>query len=263
MLELALHRRVGARKRFIVLGRISAILPNRDNDLLRLNLDAVGIIDFDQGTVAIDAVLVDSRLAHSFALTGAMALRIALQGHGPALRARGRRHASRVHAAGGLPEAAAHRRGADHRRQPAAHLRGVLRPHLQYRPVRRARASVRGRARLQRRGRRRLRRADPARPVPLPRRVPRQHAAEARLAAISSRSRSKARSKARCRCACAARRRSRSSGGTSRSRFDATLVERRGAAAHRRRRRARRAAAARSATCATGRHSCRRRRRSS
>ena len=46
-----------------------------DNDLLRLNLDAVGIFDFDQGTVAIDALLVDSRLLRRFPLTGAVALR--------------------------------------------------------------------------------------------------------------------------------------------------------------------------------------------
>ena len=65
-----------------MLGRISALLPSRDNDLVRLNVDAIGVVDFDQGTVAIDAVLVDSRLAHKFALTGAMALR-ARWGAGP------------------------------------------------------------------------------------------------------------------------------------------------------------------------------------
>ena len=42
---------------------------------MRLNLDAIGVIDFDAGTAAIDAVLVDSRLLRTFALTGAMALR--------------------------------------------------------------------------------------------------------------------------------------------------------------------------------------------
>ena len=51
------------------------MLPSRDNDLVRLNLDAMGLIDFDQGTASIDAVLVDSRLAHKFVLTGGMALR--------------------------------------------------------------------------------------------------------------------------------------------------------------------------------------------
>ena len=63
------------RNRFIALGRMTAILPRMDNDLLRLNLDALGIIDFDQGIVAVDALLVDSRLLRRFPLTGAGALR--------------------------------------------------------------------------------------------------------------------------------------------------------------------------------------------
>ena len=76
-------------------------------------------------------------------------------------------------------------------------------------------------------GQRRLRRADPALAAALPRRVPRQRAAQAGLDATSSRSRSRARSRARSRCGSPARRRSRSSGGTSRSRSTRTLVERR------------------------------------
>ena len=61
--------------RVVVIGRIRSILPRLDHDLLRLNLDAVGIFDLDQGTVAVDAVLVDSRLLNRFPLTGAAALR--------------------------------------------------------------------------------------------------------------------------------------------------------------------------------------------
>jgi len=75
LLELALILEFGARRRLLVLGRISSLLPSPENDLIRLNLDAVGVLDFDQGTAAIDALLVDSRLAHAYALTGAMALR--------------------------------------------------------------------------------------------------------------------------------------------------------------------------------------------
>lgn len=73
--NLGLILELGGRNRFIVLGRMTAILPRMDNDLLRMNLDAVGIFDFDQGTVAIDALLVDSRLLRRFPLTGAGALR--------------------------------------------------------------------------------------------------------------------------------------------------------------------------------------------
>jgi hypothetical protein len=75
LMDLALILEFGVRKRLIVLGRISALLPSPDNDLIRLVLDAVGVVDFDQGTASIDAMLVDSRLAHKFPLTGAMALR--------------------------------------------------------------------------------------------------------------------------------------------------------------------------------------------
>jgi hypothetical protein len=73
--NLGLIVELGARNRFVVLGRITAILPRMDNDLLRLNLDAIGIFDFDQGTAAIDALLVDSRLLRRFPLTGGGALR--------------------------------------------------------------------------------------------------------------------------------------------------------------------------------------------
>ncbi|MEJ8823737.1 DUF6603 domain-containing protein [Variovorax humicola] len=75
LLDLALILQFGARSRLLVLGRISSLLPSRENDLVRLNLDAMGVLDFDEGTASIDAVLVDSRLVHKFALTGAMALR--------------------------------------------------------------------------------------------------------------------------------------------------------------------------------------------
>jgi hypothetical protein len=75
LLDLALILQFGTRKRLLVLGRISSLLPSPDNDLVRLKLDAMGVIDFDEGTASIDAVLVDSRLAHKFALTGAMAMR--------------------------------------------------------------------------------------------------------------------------------------------------------------------------------------------
>lgn len=74
-LDLALIFEFGTRKRLIALGRIQSLLPSRDNALIKLNLDALGLIDLDEGKAEIDAVLVDSRLAHKFVLTGAMALR--------------------------------------------------------------------------------------------------------------------------------------------------------------------------------------------
>ena len=74
-LDLAIMLELGNRTRVIVLGSIKALLPTQDNDLVRLQMDAMGIINVGRLDVEIDAVLVDSRLAHKFVLTGSMALR--------------------------------------------------------------------------------------------------------------------------------------------------------------------------------------------
>lgn len=81
-LDIAVMIEFGRRLRVIVLGMISALLPTRENDLVRLNMDAMGVLDLNKGSVAIDAVLLDSRLAHKFVLTGSMALRASLLGRG-------------------------------------------------------------------------------------------------------------------------------------------------------------------------------------
>jgi len=75
-LNLAVVMEVGARLRLLVLGQVSAILPKRENDLVRLQMDAIGIVDFDQGTASLDASLYDSRLLKKFVLTGDMAMRL-------------------------------------------------------------------------------------------------------------------------------------------------------------------------------------------
>src|SRR5688572_6504785 len=71
--DLALILELGARTRLLTLGRVTALLPSPDNDLVRLKLDAIGVLDFDAGTIALDATLVDSRLAHKFAISGGAA----------------------------------------------------------------------------------------------------------------------------------------------------------------------------------------------
>jgi hypothetical protein len=73
--DLALILEFGARKRLLALGRVSILLPTSDNDLIRINLDSMGVLDFDAGTVALDATLVDSRLLQRFTITGSAALR--------------------------------------------------------------------------------------------------------------------------------------------------------------------------------------------
>jgi hypothetical protein len=80
--DLALILEFGARTRLLALGRVSILLPTSDNDLIRISLDSMGVLDFDAGTVALDATLVDSRLLHKFTITGSAALR-AGWGSGP------------------------------------------------------------------------------------------------------------------------------------------------------------------------------------
>ena len=78
--DLGLVLEFGARQRLLVLGQVVAILPRRDHELLRLQMDAVGVLDFDQGTAALDATLYDSRLLKRFPLTGDMAMRMQWKG---------------------------------------------------------------------------------------------------------------------------------------------------------------------------------------
>jgi hypothetical protein len=75
-MQLGLILELGRRTRFIVLGHITLTLPREDHDLVRLNMDAVGVLDFDQHTAAVDAALYDSRLLKKFVLTGQMAMRL-------------------------------------------------------------------------------------------------------------------------------------------------------------------------------------------
>lgn len=77
--ELALVLEFGRRLRLLILAQIAAILPDPKNDLVRIQMDAVGVIDFDQGTAELDATLRDSRLLKKFVLTGDMAMRLRWQ----------------------------------------------------------------------------------------------------------------------------------------------------------------------------------------
>jgi hypothetical protein len=81
-IDLALILQLGTRNRLLALGRVSALLPTADNDLIRLILDADGELDFDEGTFSADAVLVDSRLVHKFPITGQAAMRGRWSGSG-------------------------------------------------------------------------------------------------------------------------------------------------------------------------------------
>jgi hypothetical protein len=74
-LKLALVLELPSPVRLAVLGRLTAMLPNAKNPLVRIQMDAFGLVDFDQGELSLDATLFDSRLLE-FPLTGDMALRV-------------------------------------------------------------------------------------------------------------------------------------------------------------------------------------------
>ncbi|MCU0602419.1 MAG: hypothetical protein MUC33_07140 [Desulfobacterales bacterium] len=78
--DLAVVLEFGARLRLLLLARIAAVLPKPENDLICLQMDAVGVLDFDQGSAALDASLYDSRLLKKFVLTGDMAMRLKWEG---------------------------------------------------------------------------------------------------------------------------------------------------------------------------------------
>src|SRR5262249_41749826 len=74
-IELALVLELPAPVRLVALGRLRAVLPDAREAIVRIQVDVLGVIDFDRAEAAVDATLVDSRLAQ-FALTGDMALRM-------------------------------------------------------------------------------------------------------------------------------------------------------------------------------------------
>ena len=96
---------------------------------------AVGILDFDAGTFALDAMLYDSKICDRFVITGAMAMRDGLEGI-RWLRARNRWPAPQVRRAAGIPERRPTAARAHERRQSEADLPGVLRDHVEHGAVR-------------------------------------------------------------------------------------------------------------------------------
>lgn len=60
--------------RIILIARVSVRLPSEDEALVRINMDALGILDLSQNSLSLDATLFDSKLI-DFTLSGDMALR--------------------------------------------------------------------------------------------------------------------------------------------------------------------------------------------
>ncbi|MHC9062787.1 DUF6603 domain-containing protein [Nitrospira sp. CMX1] len=74
-IEAALILELPSPLRLALLGRMRAVLPDKEEAAVDLRLDVVGILDFDRGEASIDASFVDSRIG-GFTLTGDMALRL-------------------------------------------------------------------------------------------------------------------------------------------------------------------------------------------
>jgi hypothetical protein len=74
-IEIALILELPAPIRLIILGRVRAALPDADHPIVSINLDVVGIIDFDRRELSVDASLYDSRVG-PFAISGDMAARV-------------------------------------------------------------------------------------------------------------------------------------------------------------------------------------------
>ncbi|HEU4688440.1 MAG TPA: DUF6603 domain-containing protein [Vicinamibacterales bacterium] len=74
-LEIGLLLELPEPVRLIILGRLQAVLPDPDLALIRIRMDAIGVLDFNKEEVSLDATLYDSRIL-AFVLTGDMALRV-------------------------------------------------------------------------------------------------------------------------------------------------------------------------------------------
>ena len=106
-IELCLVLELPSPVRLVVLGRLRALLPDEHEAIVRIQVDVLGVIDFDRAEAAVDATLVDSRLAQ-FALTGDMALRMSW-GDAAVVPAGRRRLPPALRRAAGVPRAGARR----------------------------------------------------------------------------------------------------------------------------------------------------------
>jgi hypothetical protein len=73
--DLGIILELPAPLRIVLLGVLRARFPNRDAPVVRINLDALGVLDLGERTFSLDASLYDSRVA-GFDLAGDMALRL-------------------------------------------------------------------------------------------------------------------------------------------------------------------------------------------
>ncbi|EWC59870.1 putative transcriptional activator SRCAP-like protein [Actinokineospora spheciospongiae] len=73
-LDVALLLELPTPLRLAILGKLHMALPSEDKALVVINVDLLGVVDFEQGTAAVDARLRDSRIA-AFPISGGLAMR--------------------------------------------------------------------------------------------------------------------------------------------------------------------------------------------
>ncbi|MFD0077371.1 DUF6603 domain-containing protein [Streptomyces sp. NPDC127166] len=78
-LDLALLLELPTPVRLVLLGRLRMALPTEEAAAVVVNMDVLGVIDFERGEASVDATLYDSRIA-AFTLTGDMAMRARWKG---------------------------------------------------------------------------------------------------------------------------------------------------------------------------------------
>ncbi|WP_410539929.1 DUF6603 domain-containing protein [Streptomyces sp. KL2] len=78
-LDLGLLLELPTPVRLVLLGRLRMALPTEETAVVVINMDVLGVIDFERGEASVDATLYDSRIA-AFALTGDMAMRARWKG---------------------------------------------------------------------------------------------------------------------------------------------------------------------------------------
>ena len=149
-IELALVLELPAPVRLVALGRLRALLPDEHEAIVRIQVDVLGVIDFDRAEAAVDATLVDSRLAQ-FALTGDMALRMSWGAQPSFLLAVGGFH-PRFAAPPGFPALERVAVALAERRQPEAAPGGLPRADVEHGAVRGASRPGRAGRELQHRG---------------------------------------------------------------------------------------------------------------
>jgi hypothetical protein len=84
-LDVGIFLELPGPSKVVLLGTARAVITNplAKGPLLQLRADFIGVIDLDHSTIAFDAVLIDSRLLETFAVTGGMSLRANLSDDDP------------------------------------------------------------------------------------------------------------------------------------------------------------------------------------